>query len=271
MAPILPDALFGLPEWASRLTSAGLVIAAALLLLWLVAWLVPRLLDRAAPAGGVRARNRSTLVHALASALRYLILVLAVVAVIFALAGGGIGAVTGSAVAVVVIGFAFQRLLGDIIAGFLILFEDQYGVGDTISLEPSGYVGRVESVGLRATELTGAGGERMIVPNGAISGVRVIPDGRRGVRIEALTRDPDALEAAVHELAGALAGAGGPWDAPARVVRRDAEDGLTRLIAVVELDPSRGGAPDAWLADALAQRAGDLMVGPPLVLPEGGR
>lgn len=272
MAPALPATLFGLPDWASRLTLAGLVVAGALVLLSAVAWLVPRLIARTAPGGGTRTRHRQTLVHALASGLRYLILVTAVVAIIFALAGGGgVAAVTGSAVAVVVVGFAFQRLLGDIIAGFFILFEDQYGIGDMVSLEPSGHTGRVESLGLRATVLSGAGGERMIVPNGAISAVRVIPAGRRRVRIETLTHDPDAVEAAVHEIAGAMSGAGGPWDGPPRVVRRDAAGGLTRLIAVVELDPSRKGAADAWLADALAARAGDLLVGPPLLLPEGWR
>src|SRR5690606_3109076 len=122
---------------------------------------------------------------------------------------------------------------------------------------PSGYIGRVESVGLRATTLRGADGERMFVPNGAISGVRVIPAGRRRVRIEALTRDPDAVEAAIRDLAGAVAGAGGPWAGPPRVVRRDAPEDLTRLIAVLELDPARAGAPDAWLAQTLADRAGD--------------
>lgn len=272
MAHALPATLFGLPDWASRLTLAGLVMAGALVLLAIVGWLVPRLIARAEPAGGARTRHRQTLVHVVASGLRYLILVVAVVWIVFALAGGGgVAAVTGSAVAAVIVGFAFQRLLGDIIAGFFILFEDQYGVGDMVSLEPSGHTGRVESLGLRATVLTGAGGERMTVPNGAITAVRVIPGGRRRVRIEALTQDPDAVEAAIHELAGAMSGAGGAWDGPPRVVRRDAGGGLTRLITVVELDPSRKSAADTWLADALADRAGDMLVGPPLLLPEGWR
>jgi small-conductance mechanosensitive channel len=267
-----PAAVFGLPEWASRLTLAGLVVAGALLLLWLVGWLAARLLARAGAAGAPRTRQRRTAVHALASGLRYLILVAAVVAVAFALAGGGgVAAVSGGALVVVIAGFASQRLLVDLIAGFFVLFEDQYGVGDVIRLEPSGYTGRVESLGLRATVLAGADGERMTVPNGQITAVRVIPRGRRRARIEMLTRDPDALEAAVHEIAGAVTGAGGPWDGPPRVVRRDAPGGLTRLIAVLELDPAREGAADAWLADAIAARAGDLLEGPPLTLPEGGR
>src|SRR5215210_522567 len=88
--PAAPAAVFGLPEWAGRLTLAGLVIVGALVLLWAVGWLVPRLANRAArPRDGARSRQRQTAVTALASGLRYLILVAAIVAVILAFAGGG--------------------------------------------------------------------------------------------------------------------------------------------------------------------------------------
>ena len=75
----------------------------------------------------------------------------------------------------------------------------------------------------------------------------------------------------VHRLAGAVAGAGGPWDGPPRVVVRRADDGMSRLIAIVEVDPAREGAAATWLADALAERAGDLLAGPPLAISEGSR
>ena len=49
---------------------------------------------------------------------------------------------------------------------------------------------------------------------------------------------------------------------PPRIVRRDAADGLTRLIAIVDVDASREDAAD-WLSGAVAARAGDLLVAPP--------
>lgn len=270
--PLAPAAVFGLPEWAGRLVLAGLIVAGALALLWLAAWLMARVIRRTAPAEGPRARQRETAVKALASGLRYVILIGAVIALFFALAGGGsVAAVSGGALVVVIVGFAFQRLLVDAIAGFFILFEGEYSVGDVISVEPSGYTGRVESIGLRATVLRGTGRERMIVPNGQITGMRIIPDGRRQIRLEMLTRDPDALQAAVAAIAGSVAGAGGPWDGPARIVVRPGEDGLSRVVAIVEVDPARDGAADSWLADAVAAGAGDLLVGPPLAMSEGGR
>lgn len=260
-----PLAIFGLDGWAGRLALVGVVVVAAALLLWLINWAAPRWTARAGPVDGPRSRQRQTAISALATGLRYLVLIAAIVAIFSALAGGGgWAALGGSALVVLLAGFASQRLLVDVIAGFFILFEDQYGVGDVIRLEPSGYTGAVESVGLRTTVLAGPTGERMIVPNGVISGVRTIPSGTRRHRIELLTREPDRVHAMLYELAASTAGAGGPWRSPPRVVRRDGEDGIVRLIAVTEVDAAREESV-AWLADAVAGRAGDLLVAPPLV------
>ena len=262
--PILPLAIFGLPEWAGRLALVGAVLAIAVALLWAIAWMAPRLIARAGPVDGPRSRQRQTAVSALATGLRYLVLAAAAIAIALAVAGGaGIAALGGSALILVVLSFASQRLLVDIIAGFFILFEDQYGVGDTIRVEPTGYTGEVVSLGLRVTVLAGPGRERMTVPNGQISAVRLLPGGLRRHRIELLTHDPDAVQAMLHEIGAAIAGAGGPWQGPPRVVRRDAGDDLVRLIAVVEVDAAREEAV-AWLVDAVAARAGDLLLCPPL-------
>lgn len=262
--PLVPLSIFGLPEWAGRLVLVGAVIAAAGVLLWVISWAVPRWMRRSGPLEGRRARQRQTAISALATSLRYVVLVAAAIAIAFAVAGGGgIAAVGGGALVVVLVGFASQRLLVDVIAGFFVLFEDQYGVGDVIRLEPSGYTGEVEALGLRTTVLVGPSGERMTVPNGVITGVRTIPGGLRRHRLELLTREPDRVQAILHGLAASTAGAGGPWRSPPRVVRRDGDDGVTRLIAIIQVDAAREDA-SAWLADAVAHQAGDLLLAPPL-------
>ena len=262
--PVLPAAIFGLPEWAERLVLVGVVLLVTLVLLWLVGWIVPRLLARTRLGDGPRARQRQTAVSALATSLRYIILVAALVAIAFALAGGGsVAAVSGGALVVVVAGFASQRLLVDVIAGFFILFEDQYSVGDVVRLQPSGHTGRVVSLELRTTVLAGPGGERMIVPNGQIMAVRLIPDGRRQHRLEFLTRDPYAVTAAVHALTTATAPAGGPWTSAPRIVLNDGADGVTRVIVIVEVDALREDAV-GWLAGAVSAREGESLEAPPL-------
>jgi hypothetical protein len=269
--PFAPAAL-GLPEWAGRLGLVALILLGAILLLWLASLLMARMARRASKADGARARQRQTAISALATGIRYAIVVSAAIAIAVALAGGGgIGAVGGGALVAVVIGFASQRLLFDVIAGFFILFEDQYGVGDVIRLEPSGYTGRVDSLGLRTTVLVGPGAERMTVPNGQITAIRLYPEGRRHYRVELLTRDPEAVEGIIAEVAGGVAGAGGPWEACPRMVRRGSDGGLIRLIAIVDADAFQDDTATHWLADTVAQRAGDRLASPPLVTLDRGR
>jgi small conductance mechanosensitive channel len=67
------------------------------------------------------------------------------------------------------IGFGAQNLVRDIITGFFILFEDQYAVGDYISLDR--HSGIVEEIGIRITRIRDFNGDLHVVPNGSISNV----------------------------------------------------------------------------------------------------
>lgn len=64
------------------------------------------------------------------------------------------------------IGLGAQSLVKDVINGFFILFEDQYGVGDHITLAQ--YSGIVESMGIRTTMLRDFSGDLHLIPNGAV-------------------------------------------------------------------------------------------------------
>ncbi|MBD1871811.1 mechanosensitive ion channel family protein [Cyanobacteria bacterium FACHB-471] len=64
------------------------------------------------------------------------------------------------------ISFASQSLIKDIINGFLILFEDQYGVGDVIIV--GDVAGLVENMNLRITQLRNEEGRLITVPNSEI-------------------------------------------------------------------------------------------------------
>ncbi len=65
---------------------------------------------------------------------------------------------------------ASQSLLKDLLAGLLILWEDQYAVGDVIVIGEQG--GLVESISLRVTKLRNLEGELITIPNGSIGIVR---------------------------------------------------------------------------------------------------
>ncbi len=72
----------------------------------------------------------------------------------------------GAGVVGLAIGFGAQSLVRDIITGFFVIFEDQFGVGDVIQIGT--FKGTVEEIGLRVTKIRSASGERYIIPNGSI-------------------------------------------------------------------------------------------------------
>lgn len=69
-------------------------------------------------------------------------------------------------IAAVAVGLGAQSLVKDCIAGFFILLEDQYGVGDDIQVDP--IIGTVEGLTLRMTRIRGFDGTLWSVPNGTI-------------------------------------------------------------------------------------------------------
>src|SRR5699024_6260311 len=75
----------------------------------------------------------------------------------------------GAGVAGLAIGFGAHSLVKDVIAGFFIIFEDQFSVGDYI--ESGEIEGDVEVIGLRTTKLRSFYGHQFVIPNGNIDTV----------------------------------------------------------------------------------------------------
>ena len=71
--------------------------------------------------------------------------------------------VAGLGLGTAIIGLAFQDLAKDIIAGFAIITEGQYEVGDTIEIDK--FMGEVTSISLKTTEITNFKGAKYIVSN----------------------------------------------------------------------------------------------------------
>lgn len=75
----------------------------------------------------------------------------------------------GAGIAGVAIGFGAQGLIKDLLTGFFILFEDQYAVGDMVTI--NNFTGIVLTIGLRLTRIQASTGEIEIIPNGQITNV----------------------------------------------------------------------------------------------------
>ena len=81
------------------------------------------------------------------------------------------GLVAPAAVLGAALGFGAQQLVKDLLSGFFIIVEKQYGFGDLVELTMAGVPearGTVEDVTLRVTRLRSSDGEVFTVPNGQI-------------------------------------------------------------------------------------------------------
>lgn len=114
-------------------------------------------------------RRQKTILKLLQSVLSYLVYFSAIMGILSALDIQIAGLLAGAGIAGLAIGFGAQSLVKDVITGFFIIFEDQFGVGDYIKL--NGAEGTVYEIGLRTTKIKGSSGEQHIIPNGAIGTV----------------------------------------------------------------------------------------------------
>ena len=130
-----------------------LITGASILLVRLLSSLVIRILHLMANGSGAtiseaekRARTMAGLLRTVGTAF------IIVVAVLMALREIGLDItplLAGAGVAGLATGFGAQSLIKDIIAGFFILMEDQFHVGDVI--QAAGVMGEVERMSLRTT------------------------------------------------------------------------------------------------------------------------
>ncbi len=160
-----------------------LLVTGAILLTRLATWLGGKITDRI----DANAQETDVLVRSEASKHRHAlaqVITWATLVVIYIAAGVAIAARLGvpvtslvapAAVAAVALGFGAQRIVQDILAGFFIIAERQYGFGDLIRLWvpslPDPAIGTVEDVTLRVTTVRTADGEVVITPNGQITQV----------------------------------------------------------------------------------------------------
>jgi moderate conductance mechanosensitive channel len=83
--------------------------------------------------------------------------------------------IAGAGIIGLALSFAAQSVIKDVINGFLILFEDQYAVGDVINVGDVG--GLVENINLRITQLRNSEGMLITIPNSQISTVQNLSQG----------------------------------------------------------------------------------------------
>lgn len=148
------------------LTTYAIRIAGALLLLF-VAWIIAGWAGRLMQRSLTKANFDETLTKFFGSLVRWLVLLLAVLACL-----GIFGVQTTSFAAVIAamgfaVGLAFQGTLSNFSAGVMLLVFRPFKVGDVISA--AGHTGKVFEIELFTTKLDTPDNRRLIIPNSAIA------------------------------------------------------------------------------------------------------
>jgi len=125
--------------------------------------------------------NRSkTYGYVLKSILKYAVYFMGVLVILSTVLG--LQGLTFAGIGGLAIAFGAQSLIKDVLNGFFILFEDQYSVGDYITIGDKS--GIVEGLELRITKLRDFSGDLHIIPNGLIEKVTNHSRGLRRVMLQ---------------------------------------------------------------------------------------
>ena len=205
-----------------------------------------------------RLKRRETQVSIIRAAVTYLGFATAAVLSIGQLIGGmdRLTALAGASFLFILIGFAIQRVLMDIIAGLAMFLERWYSVGDTIQIPMHELQGVVEDVSLRHTRLRTLDGEVIHIHNSQIPSVRVMPSGAKELVLEVFVTDRDKGVEMVDSVASILP------EGPTTFVRRpriervdELSETLFRIAARASVPPGREWLMDGFFADLMRERA----------------
>jgi small conductance mechanosensitive channel len=186
-------------------------LIAIVIFAWIAFWLVKVISDRMRRAAEKHSNiglARTSQIRTLASVLRAtgvgivgFFTVISILRDIFDLNLAPI--IASASIAGVAIGLAAQTIVKDMINGMLVLIEDQYNVGDWVTI--AGVSGTVESMSLRKTTVRGGDGTLYLVPNSQITNVanqsRDFTTTTLNISVD-FSADPDKVIALLKKVAG---------------------------------------------------------------------
>src|SRR5215210_4382945 len=254
-------------DFIGNLIATIVVVALAILFYKLAMLLVPRILRWHMPDVAeadasryyrtqARLKRRATALTLVRNILRYITVAIVGLFIVGIFLRDALPTVAGASILVAVVGFGAQNLVRDIIAGFFILFEGQYGVGDFIWIESAKAAGIVEEFGMRTTTLRTPSGELVYIPNGFITSVTKYGSGQQNYTISVQLQSEESAERVLKELddhEGAEL-----YLTPPRLLKRDeTPEGNIRLQLLAGVLPSTGWLVEENLIECIKAAAGE--------------
>lgn len=137
------------------------IVSISLAVIWIVLSLIKRFF-------GKKTQRGKTVTLLICNLIKWISTVVLVI-VVLAVWGVNTGAlITGAGVITLVVGLGMQSLISDVVAGLFIVFENDFNVGDIITV--GDFRGTVTSIGIRTTKLEARGNVK-IINNSEIRGV----------------------------------------------------------------------------------------------------
>ncbi len=156
------------PDYLARLIGIIVILVLARVVTAIFKRIIAKAYDRRIQktAETEKKRRLGTLSLVLQNVFKYVLWFIAIIGILQLL---GLGATVGSLLATagiagLAIGIGAQSLIGDVVAGLFILFENEISVGDYVKI--GDVVGTVQEIALRTTIVKGWRGELYTIPNG---------------------------------------------------------------------------------------------------------
>ena len=154
-----------LPVLLVRVLTAGLILLIGVLAISLGKYIINRLASRSTRKTN-KIRKTETMRSILISLLRYLVSVIVVVSILTVFGVDVKSILAMASIGGIIVGFAMQTIIKDILYGTLILAEGSIGVGDFVRINDMD--GFIDSVSLRTTVIRNYNGNVYTIPNGEI-------------------------------------------------------------------------------------------------------
>jgi hypothetical protein len=219
--------------------------------------------DTSAMAG---IRQRETAISLIDTSVRYLVFSVAIVLSLATIAGAErLQTVVGASFIAIIIAFAAQRFLMDVIAGLLMFFEGWFRIGDTVAIDTLQVRGVVDSASLRTLTIRSVTGEIVHIPNSQLTALKVIPRGYREIELEFFTSELAAGRALVRQVARLVPVGPTRFIRPPSIEETEAlDESLFRITARCAVAVGREWLADDFLPELLRERAapGLLLHGP---------
>jgi moderate conductance mechanosensitive channel len=206
---VSPDTASTVTDLIVRPLSILIVVGVALIVARLGSRVIRRVLERVANqaanrSGSTRAGARvATMSGVVANVWRFFVFVVAG-AIVLGLLGINLTPLLASATIIgATLGFGAQQIVRDYFSGILMTMEDQYNVGDSVTI--GDVTGVIEEVTMRLTRFRGVDGTMFVIPNGDIRLIGNLSRGWARAIVDLTLPGASAadLEAVRHVVAGA--------------------------------------------------------------------